>query len=586
MPTDARADLEHLRHLTNADPGNFGAWLNLSRALFEANEYSEAVTTARRADQTDPFQRDFQSAQQAIQARQFDRAKSIAETMLQNMPGHPRGSFTLAQVAQAYGDHQERARVLEQGLQLAPANLVLQMAAFSAYESSGAIGRAIETAKLIADLEENFDTVSTLTGILFRYGRNEEALINCDRTEPLCGGDRLKLSEVQLIRAQVYRILGDRDRSVEHFRASLADNPNNGAAWWGLADLKNFAFSDQDRSALDNLLAAPSLPPDQKCMVAFTRAKASEADGDWDRTMDLYHRANALRPNRRFQPTNFAAAIERVTDQLTSDKLDRQADPRPHGPVPIFILGLPRSGSTLVEQILASHSQIEGTVEQPILPNTKMKAHALCVKKYGGDYLSTLGTLSETELSEIGQSYLDDGALFRSGDTDFFTDKLPFNFEHVGLIHKILPQAIIIETRRNPLDCGLSLYKQYFSSGSDFSYALDHIGAYFNGYLKLMDHWQSVLPGRVLTMQYEHLVRDPETHIRKLLDHVGVPFEAACLNFHETQRAVRTASSEQVRQPINTKGIGAWREVEAHLAPLKTALGEATLARFKDEFDV
>lgn len=586
MQNEETAELSRLRELVNNQPNSFQAWLDLSRALFNAKDYAEAVSTARRADQADPLQRDFQAAQQAIQARQFDRAKSIAEAMLQQVPGHPRGSFALAQVAQAFGDHQERASILETAVQLAPASLVLRMAIFSAYESSGAIGQAIETAQLIADIEENFDTVSTLTGILFRYGRNEAALAACDRTEPLCNGDGIKLSEIHLIRAQIYRILGRREESIASFRASLADNPKNGAAWWGLADMKTFEFSSEDQTALNGLLGAPSLPPEQKCMIAFTLAKASEAEGDWDRTMALYHRANAMRPNRRFQPANFTAAIDRVTASLSADALTRQADPRSSGPVPIFILGLPRSGSTLVEQILASHSQIEGTIEQPILPNTKMKAHALCVKKYGGDYLSQLGAVSEADLSEIGQSYLHDGALFRSGETAYFTDKLPFNFEHVGLIHKILPQAIIIDTRRNPLDCGLSLYKQYFSSGSDFSYALDHIGAYYNGYLKLMDHWQSVLPGRVLTVQHEHLVRDPERHIRALLDHIGVAFEPDCLNFHATQRAVRTASSEQVRQPINAKGIGAWRKVDAHLEPLKAALGEATLARFEGEFDV
>lgn len=586
MHTTDEAKLEVLRQAARARPDSFEAWNDLSRALFEAQFYAEAVSAARKADQTDPLQRDFQGAQQAIQARQFDRAKAIAEQMLQQIPGHARASFSLAQIAQAVGDHQERARILERSLTFAPANLILQMSVFSAYESSGEIAQAIETARLIADLEPNFDTVSTLTGILFRYGQNEAALQNCNLTEPLCDGDPMKLSEVHLIRAQIYRILGHREKSITAFQACLDHNPENGAAWWGLADLKTFEFSKADKVALQNLSTSPSTPIDQKCMATFALAKASESDGDWDATMNLYHRANAMRPNRRFQPENFGRAIDRVTQCLTANVLARQADPIPQGPMPIFILGLPRSGSTLIEQILASHSQIEGTMEQPILPNTKMKAHALCVKKYGGDYLSRLGQLTQVELSDIGQSYLDDGALFRSGSTPYFTDKLPFNFEHVGLIHKILPQAMIIDTRRNPLDCGLSLYKQFFSSGSDFSYALDHIGAYYNGYLQLMDHWHAVLPGRVLTVQHEHLVRDPEPQIRALLQALNLPFEDACLNFHKTQRAIRTASSEQVRQPINAKGIGAWRQVEAHLQPLKMALGEATLSRFAGEYDV
>ncbi|MHA7898943.1 MAG: tetratricopeptide repeat-containing sulfotransferase family protein [Henriciella sp.] len=557
-----------------------------SRRQYQAGDYKTAVATARQADRLDPYPREMAQIQAALQARNYAQVQVIAEHVLAHEPAHARAVFALAQVAQAHGDHEKRAEILAQGLAHSPANLILRMAHFSALESHGAIECAIETARHIAELEETFDTVSTLTGILFRYGQNEEALATCDRTEPLCAGDKAKLSEVHLIRAQIYRILGEREQSVQAFRACLAENPENGAAWWGLADMKTYQFSANDRAALDQLIGAPALQPEQKCMAAFARAKASESDGDWDVSMAWYHRANAMKPNRRFNPGNFLAAIERMKMAINADALMQRADPVPTGPRPIFILGLPRSGSTLVEQILASHSQIEGTLEQPILPNTKMKAHAMCVKTYGGDYLSQLGRLTPEELSKIGQSYLDQGALFRSGAHAFFTDKLPFNFEHVGLIHKILPQAVIIDTRRNPLDCGLSLYKQYFSQGSDFSYALDHIGAYYNGYLSLMDHWQSLLPGKVLTLPHEALVRDPEAKIRELLDHVRVPFEPACLDFHQTKRAIRTASSEQVRQPINARGIGAWRHVDPHLQPLKDALGRETLARFKAELSL
>lgn len=564
---------------------NYQELIAHSRSLHAAGDYKAAVEATRMADRIDPFPREMQQIQSALQTRDFARVEAIAAQVLAQEPGHARASFALAQVAQAQGDHEKRAEILAQGLTHSPANLILRMAHFSALESHGAIERAIQTARHIAELEETFDTVSTLTGILFRYGQNEEALATCDRTEPLCAGDKAKLSEIYLVRAQIYRILGEREKCVQAFRACLRENPNNGAAWWGLADMKTHMFSPEDRVALDRLMATPALDPAQKCMATFARAKASESEGDWDAAMALYHRANATKPNRRFNPVNFLAAIQRMKTAINADALRQRADPLPAGPRPIFILGLPRSGSTLVEQILASHSQIEGTIEQPILPNTKMKAHALCVKTYGGDYLSYLGQLKSNELAEIGQSYIDEGALFRSGANGFFTDKLPFNFEHVGLIHKILPQSVIIDTRRNPLDCGLSLYKQYFPQGSDFSYALDHIGAYFNGYLSLMDHWQTLLPGKVLTLQHEHLVRDPETTIRELLDHVGVPFERACLEFHQTKRAVRTASSEQVRQPINSRGIGAWRKVERHLEPLKAALGEDVLARFDGLYD-
>ena len=349
--------------------------------------------------------------------------------------------------------------------------------------------------------------------------------------------------------------------------------------------MKTFAFSDADSAAIRALLQTPSLPQSEKCVATFALAKASESVGDWDQTMALYHDANRLHPNAAYAPKGFADEVSARITGFDTATVATQANTIPKGSVPIFILGLPRSGSTLIEQILASHSEIEGTIEQPVMPSIARKAHVKCALEHQGGLLQKIGALSPSDLAELGQAYLDDGALFRTGETRFFTDKLPFNFRHIGLIHKVLPQAVIIDARRNPMDCGLSLYKQHFPTGVEFSYGLGHIGAFYADYLRLMDHWQSVLPGRVLTVQYEQLVRDPETKIRALLEHVGVPFEPACLDFHKTDRAVRTASSEQVRQPINTKGIGAWRKVERHLEPLKAALGEDVLVRFDGLYD-
>ena len=213
------------------------------------------------------------------------------------------------------------------------------------------------------------------------------------------------------------------------------------------------------------------------------------------------------------------------------------------------------------------------------------QAQSLCYARDKLGLYEALASFSPEELAELGQSYIDHGSVFRKEGADYFTDKNPFNFRNIGLIHKILPDAVIIDVRRNPMDCGFSLYKQYFSSGVDFSYDLSHIGTFYNAYLKLMSHWHQILPGRVLTLQYEDLINSPEQHIRQLLEHVGVEYESACLNFHETKRNIRTASSEQVRTPINTKGIGSWRRAEKYLAPLQESLGKDTLTQFQKYLD-
>ena len=243
-------------------------------------------------------------------------------------------------------------------------------------------------------------------------------------------------------------------------------------------------------------------------------------------------------------------------------------------PAPIFIVGLPRAGSTLIEQILASHSQVDGTLE---LPNILSLAHRLRGRKQISDrerYPRILHELPDEELSALGEDYIANTAIHRYG-APFFTDKMPNNFRHIGLISLILPNAKIIDARREPMACCFSGFKQLFAEGQEFSYSLEDIGNYYRIYIEMMSHWDSVLPGKVLRVQHEEVVDDLEGQVRRILDYCGLPFEQACIDFHKTERAVRTASSEQVRQPISRSGVDQWRNFESHLVPLKDALGPA-----------
>lgn len=582
---DFVAAITTLKAALKADPQFYQGWLRLSRILFDTANFREAVQVGGVAEQFDPLQAEFRSIQTQMQNRAFSRAEQIAKQMLVKQPGHPRAVFTLAEVSGLKNYPEGRVEALRHGLEYGPANLVLRNMLISALEQAGDFKGAIEEARTLVATEESFNTLWSLVSVLLRHGRNEELLDICDRAEQQSGSDKAKLSQADLVRGQILRVLGRRDESIAAYRACLANNPMNAGAWWALSDMKTFDFSDADSGAIRSLLETPSLPQSEKCVATFALAKASESAGDWDQTMALYHAANTLHPNAKYDAALFEKEIQARIEAFNPDTLALRAKTKPDGPTPIFILGLPRSGSTLIEQILASHSEIEGTIEQPTLPSIARKAHVKCALQHQGGLLDKVGNLTAEELSELGQAYLDDGDLFRAGQTGYFTDKLPFNFRHVGLISKILPNAIIIDARRNPMDCGLSLYKQHFPTGVEFSYGLDHIGAFYAGYLRLMDHWHAVLPGRVLTVQYEHLIRSLEPKIREILNHVGVAFEPDCLDFHKTARAVRTASSEQVRQPINTRGIGAWRKVEGHLAPLKSSLGAEVFARFDGLYD-
>lgn len=570
-----------LKQAVKREPRFFQGWLKLSKYLFAAGYFSEAVQVGQAAERFDPLQAEFQSIQNAMQRKDFNQAEQTAKQMLAKQPGHPRAVFTLAQVSGLKNYPEGQVAALQHGLAHSPANLVLRKLQVSAMEAAGDYAGAIEAARTLVRTEESFPALWTLVSVLLRYGRNEELLEVCARARTVCAGDARKLSEVDLVRGQILRVMGRREDSVAAYRACLDQNPANAGAWWALADMKTYAFSRADQLAIEAVLDQPDITSQTKSLAWFALAKVKESEADWDAAMPLYQSANAANEAARFDPEQFSRAVAARVEALDAAALSVQADQPAKGPRPIFILGLPRSGSTLLEQILASHSEIEGTIEQPVMPSIARKAHVKCALEYGGDFLHKIGDLTAPELAELGQAYVDDGALFRSEGASHFTDKLPFNFLHVGLIQKILPHAVIIDTRRNPMDCGLSLFKQHFTAGVDFSYDQSHIGAYYNQYLTLMDHWDRVLPGRVWRVEYEALVHAPEPHIRKLLDHIGLAFEPGCLSFHKTDRAVRTASSEQVRQPINTRGIGAWRNVEAHLQPLKDSLGPATLSRFQ-----
>lgn len=576
----AEAAIKRLQSDLEARPDHFAGWLTLSRLLFDTERYTEALSATRTAEQIDPLSGHFRQIQQAIQARNAAAARTTAEAMLQAQPGHPRAIFTLGHLCLSAGDSDAALELLDLGHETSPADLALRAMHIGALEQAARYRDAIAAAQQITRLDPGFDAKWREITLLLRYGQNEDALKACDRLDAMAGLNASHKAAIAMVRAQLLRILGDRNESIGAFQQSLELNPANANAWWGLADLKTYKFTDQDRAALEKLMARPGLHPQEKCMAAFALAKAEERKDAPSSTMARYHDANQLYPARSFNAEGFKAGVARITSLVTREALSQQANPRPKAPRPIFVLGLPRSGSTLVEQILASHSSVEGTMEQPTLPAIKQRAHLICARDMKGSYLTHLGQLSPAVLDDLGQRYLNGSDLFRPEGAPYFVDKLPHNFEHIGLIHKILPEAAIIDVRRNPMDCGYSLYKQYFTQGVEFSYSLENIAQYYNGYLQLMDHWDSLLPGRVFHLQYEQLVQEPETVVRALLDHIGLAFEPACLDFHKTSRAVRTASSEQVRQPLNAKGVGAWKAVADELEPLKTALGEPTLKRF------
>ncbi|MGO9991203.1 MAG: tetratricopeptide repeat-containing sulfotransferase family protein [Steroidobacteraceae bacterium] len=368
------------------------------------------------------------------------------------------------------------------------------------------------------------------------------------------------------------------EEGVIAYRRALAMQPTLGEAYWSLANLKTFRFSQDDVLAMRHALQRADLDDDDRLHFEFALGKALEDEGSYEDSFAHYASGNAIRrtlhPYSADENTRFTQRSKR---QLTADFVSERAAMGATAADPIFIVGLPRSGSTLIEQILASHSLVEGTMELPDIPQI---AHALA-RRGGCDtdaheapFFETVAALSRDELRGLGERYLASTRIHRKSSAPYFIDKMPNNCLYVGLIHLILPNAKIIDARRHPLGCCLSAFKQHFARGQNFAYGLDDIGRFYRDYVDLMAHMDSVLPGRVHRVFYESMVENTEAEVRRLLDYCGLPFEEGCLRFYESERAVRTASSEQVRRPIFRDGMGQWRHYEPWLGPLKQALGE------------
>ena len=370
------------------------------------------------------------------------------------------------------------------------------------------------------------------------------------------------------------KTIGRQADCIAAYRRCLALGPQLGEAWWSLANLKTFRFDETDVAAMEAQLARGDIGEEDRFHLQFALGKALEDAGAFERSFGHYRDGAALRRAAiDYDADHTTAHAARSKAVLTRALFDARPDWGSAAPDPIFIVGLPRSGSTLIEQILSSHSAVEGTMELPDIISIARRLGGRQRRDQPSAYPEALEALDAETCLALGEEFLERTRIQRKLGRPFFIDKMPNNFAHVGLIHLILPRAKIIDARRHPLGCCFSAFKQHFARGQTFSYDLTELGRYYADYVDLMTHFDAVLPGAVHRVIYERMVADPEAEVRRLLNYCGLPFEPGCLKFYENDRAVRTASSEQVRQPIFTDGVDQWRAYEPWLGPLKTALG-------------
>ncbi|MDI1366088.1 MAG: sulfotransferase, partial [bacterium] len=393
------------------------------------------------------------------------------------------------------------------------------------------------------------------------------------------GQSGTEVAELRVWRANALKIIGRQPDAIADYRAALVARPDYGVAWFSLANLKTYRFADDEIARMRAAESQPVIQDMDRIYLCFALGKALEDRREYAASWEYYERGNRLRRvASRYRPEVAEACALRLKQVFTADFFAQRAGWGVADSAPIFILGLPRSGSTLIEQILASHSRVEGTQE---LTEIGRYAGELCGRDPACDlpfYPEALQRLTAGEAQALGERFLAETQTYRRLGRPFFIDKMPNNFWYIGLIHLILPGATIIDVRREPMACCFSNLKQLFgTTNQEFSYGLEDIARHYRTYLDLMRHWDAVLPGRVLKVQYEDVVEDLEGRLRRMLEHCGLPFEPSCLAFHETQRSVRTPSSEQVRQPIDRDGLEQWRHYAPWLAPLRATLGDALM---------
>ena len=370
----------------------------------------------------------------------------------------------------------------------------------------------------------------------------------------------------------VLKTLGQQTEAISAYRKCLELSPAYGEVWWSLANLKTYRFSSDEIGRMQEALATEAMTEEARVSVEYALGKAFEDCKDFDAAFGWYAKGAARQRQRvAYDPVQTEAINDRIIDIFDAAFFAERSSWGHDDPAPIFIVGLPRSGSTLIEQILASHSLVDGTSELPELGRL-----AVSIGKFRSDgvtYPEAVRDLERADCRALGRSYLERTRRHR-GSGMFFTDKMPNNFPSIGLIRLILPRAKVIDARRHPLDSCMGAFKQLFAAGQTFSYDLFELGEYYRQYIRMMDWWHQTLPGFVLQADYEAMVGDQENEIRRLLDFCGLPFEEACLQFHKTERAVKTASSEQVRQPIYTGSLGSWRRFRKHLSPVERQLAD------------
>jgi tetratricopeptide (TPR) repeat protein len=560
------------RRACEFNPSLEASWTHQTQLLAQLGRQVEAQACMAQAERLAGLPRALVAVLNHIHEGRVLRAEELCRHFLRDHPHHVEAMRLLADIGSRLGVLDDAEFLLESAVGFEPDNIQLRLDYIQVLRKRQKFAAAREQAQGLYDRDpENPLFQSHLAIESMQTGDYDKALELFETILVRLPEDPATLTS----RGHALKTFGRQQEAVASYRAAIAARPGQGDAYYALANLKTYRFEDGEVAAMRDQLDRNDLRLMDRVHLNFALGKAHEDRREYAESFSFYDAGNALkRQQLRYSADQMTEELRAQSLTCTAELFERHGGHGCAAPDPIFILGLPRAGSTLLEQILASHSQVDGTLELP-----DILALAQQLKGRGRDrYPAVLHELTTEQLREMGEAYIENTRIHRRG-APFFIDKMPNNFRHIGLIHLILPNAKIIDARRAPMDCCFSGFKQLFADGQQFTYGLTEIGRYYSDYVDLMDHWDEVLPqGRILRVRHEDVLADLEGQVRRMLDYLELPFEQACLEFHKTERAVRTASSEQVRRPLNTSGVEQWKPFEPWLGPLKEALGSLTEA--------
>jgi len=551
-----------LERATVLDPALERAWFNFGKALALLGRGKEADAAFEKCFERSPEKRLMALAAEHHKEGRTEEAERLYRRVLRDNPRNVDALRLLAQLAAKSGRGDDAEVLLERAVEIAPDFVQALLDLGQLRKEEDRYGEALDCFDRVLALEPTHPQAHFLrAGTLARASFTHEAVDayrRCLELRPTHLGARLGLGHV-------LKAVGDYEGSVASYDACIRQAPDFGETYWSLANLKTYRFDDATIAEMEKRTASGNVQSDVNFLFAL--AKAYEDRGDYERAWDAYRRGNEKqRAEVAYDPVQTEVMNDRLVAAYDEEFMATRREAGNLDAAPIFILGLPRSGSTLLEQILASHSQVEGTAELPYIGRLATSLNRN--QSTGMNYPEAMRELAPANLCALGAEYLALASMHRRSGAPRFIDKMPNNFPNAAFIAAILPNSRIVDARRHPLDACLSNYRQLFAKGQAFTYDLTEIGEYYLQYQRMMDQWARVIPGRVLTVQYEEVVADFEAQVRRLLDFCGLPFEEACLRFYESERPVRTPSAEQVRQPIYDRSVGHWRHYEKYLGEL------------------